>query len=448
MIPHPNHYRFTTMSCSTHSPNSSSPIIIEASITEANTPLERIMSMIPHVSKQDPTKSTAENLADAINSVEQKVSNVIGVKVKGKGKAKEVDEDTVKALPAESGETSGLYRSPSPGVSPYDAININPNSPRYVPKDIEDWQDKEDRLEREHRAAQGSFATKPFYKDAWEVSKLQQNCRSESCDPNDCPQVLFPLEGGGFASACTTAADLLSLEDLQLKTVIDMVKDAHALHPVPFPVSVESQDEQHRLSNRFISIYGHWPAAIIYVVNANMIGQPTGETFGHNDTPAAHRRTFEDCNIQIPDKTQFFDKTANIHVQYDQYKTGTMFEQVYMLLVLLSEYQFAYLYTQVLVHRYYDVAFHTAQVLINLMHLHPDYCTVQAYAYIIYDTAARLIQQGGDKYLEEVTHKAQNGILQPSPRALHCTKLEDCIEGLRFYFIQLTTNSKKISLDA
>src|SRR5487761_1575246 len=272
------------MSCSTHSPNSStmaSPVIVaNASITEANTPLERIVSQIQHVTKQDPTKSTAENIADAINSIEEKVSKVLGVKVKeekGKGKARIVEEPTVAALP-EIGETSGLYRSPSPVPSGYDAININPQSPRYVPRDIEE----------EERITQGPTTKKPFYKNVWEVAKIEQGRSSESCDPNDAPQVLFPLEGGGFASSCTTATDLVSLEDHELTTVIDMVKDAYKQCPVPFPVSVESLDEQRCLTNRFIGIYGHWPAAIIYVVNANMIGQPTGETFGHNDTPAAH----------------------------------------------------------------------------------------------------------------------------------------------------------------
>src|SRR3979411_2549933 len=82
----------------------------------------------------------------------------------------------------------------------------------------------------------------------------------------------------------------------------------------------------------------------------------------------------------------------------------------------------------------------------------------------MYDMAARVILMGGDKYFDEVTRmvtsglytkpsnrivaKAAHGLLQPTPKALDRVKFEDLVEGLRFYLLTLTSDGKKMSLDA
>jgi hypothetical protein len=158
-----------------------------------------------------------------------------------------------------------------------------------------------------------------------------------------------------------------------------------------------------------------------------------------------------------PDKEHFYFITQGIHKWYDEFKTGEIAAKIYAILVLFSNYQFAFLYCQILVNHYFNTAYHMAQTLINIMHIHQDYLHV-------YDIAACLIQLGGDKYLDEVACMVTSGLyvrstqkvlaqthigqlIQPTPRALHWTKLKDLIEGIQFYHLQLTRDMKQISLD-
>jgi hypothetical protein len=231
---------------------------------------------------------------------------------------------------------------------------------------------------------------KTYYESIVEVAKIFQNKENvEEVDMETIPATLFPLSGGGLADFAMSASTLLEFDDEALKKALDKCLEAHTTFPIPLPIEVTETQQKDRLIARFKAIYGQWPGPFVFVVNENMIKEAPTYTKG--------RKTFEDYRLPFPSRRDLFDKTSRIQEQYDEFKTGAMFERVYIALTLFSDYQFAFIYCRILINRYHDVAFHAAQTLVNAMHLHPDYCQVQAYACFIYDVAARLIQQKGDK---------------------------------------------------
>jgi hypothetical protein len=299
-----------------------------------------------------------------------------------------------------------------------------------------------------------------IFDDLEEVRKDMLRNPLYNLGPTDEPEIMYPLEGGAFVDFPFSAKDLLALSDEEIKRSLDEVLEAQQMAPLPFTIAVEEVQEKERLTARIRRIYSKWPGIILFAVNQKSLKKAPNS----KELSGFHKSRFCDYRMTPPNKTAFWQQVEGIKHQYDEHATGEMFTRIYMLLVLLSDYEWAFLFTRILIHRYHDVVFHTAQALVNFMHLHRDYCEVQVHAQYVYDLAARVIQMGGDKYFDEVTRmvtsgmyasptmkvvaKAEYGLMQLSPRILHTTKLEDLIDGLRFYHLQVTEDSKKISLDA
>src|SRR4030081_2815682 len=328
-----------------------------------------------------------------------------------------------------------------------------PTSPSMT---SEDWDASYEEAMRAH-IAKGKRVPAKVYKDTTEPAKIMQGrATTEECDPNDFPSVLFPLEGGGMADIALQAEDLLAIDDERFKNILDKCEEGHQRLPMPTCITVKEKQQMDRVIERMERVYGRWPGAFIFMVDERMIKEAP-----KYNPPG---KVLEDYRLQPPTMHSLFDMTSNIQAQYDELKTGEMFKKVYTTLVLFSDYEFAFIYCRILITRYYDVTFHLAQMLVNIMHTYPDYLDVESHYLLVYDVAARLIQMGGDKYFDEVTRmvtsglyakpslkvvpKAEHGLLQPSPKALDRVRLEELIEGLRFYLMTLSNDGKKISLDA
>ncbi|KIL55221.1 hypothetical protein M378DRAFT_18134 [Amanita muscaria Koide BX008] len=384
--------------------------------------------------------NNAQNLMNAIHSEAQNVATGVlngseadaaAILTMMRTRTPSATVEDVEEHPAESDEPQ-----PTPPIG-----SMQFTSPAMTP---EDW----DRAHEIHMNQAGfTIDGKPlpcphkrsYYKSIVDAAKVFQNKGDlEDLDMETIPATLFPLSGGGLADFAISASTLLEFDDETLKKVLDKCLEAHTTFLIPLPIEVTETQQKTA-----------WSLA--------------SKQFMENGQD--RRKTFEDYRLPPPSRRDLFDKTSGIQEQYEEFKTGQMFERVYTALTLFSDYQFAFTYCRILVNRYYDIAFHAAQTLVNAMHLHPDYCQVQAYACFVYDLAARLIQQKGDKYFEEVARMVTSGLYfqpttkilpkvdhggipQPAPRNPQSAKLGDILEGLRFYGMQLTEDSEKISLDA
>src|SRR3981081_4019788 len=351
------------------------------------------MSASPTVCLPATPTSTAENVASAMNTTPF-------------GRLQQLPEDSRDVdASAESVEISEMRRPTSP------------------PMPAADWDSAAER----RMNAYARERTCTVYMDPMGPAKIYQGVSdSDEVDPNDFPEILFPLQGGGMANYACNATDMLENEDDELKRMFDPLLESHNVFPFPIWVQVDEAQQKDRLVEKFERIYGRWPGPVLFVVNEKMIRE--APTFQTTD------KCFEDYRLQVPDKTRFFAMTRHIHSQYDKFDNGEMFKKVYTTLALFSDYQFAFLYCRILITRYYDVAFHSAQTLVNWMHIHPDYCNTQTYALAMYDMAARVILMGGDKYYDKVTRmvtsglytkpsnrivaKAAHGLLPPPPKEL------------------------------
>src|SRR3981081_2894469 len=153
-------------------------------------------------------------------------------------------------------------------------------------------------------------------------AKMYQGCSdSDNVDPNDFPEILFPLQGGGMANYACVASDMLENEDDELKRMFDPLLESHKDSPCPILVQVDKAQQKDRLIEKFERIYGRWPGPVLFVVNEKMI----------RDTPTFQQsgKGFEDYRLQVLDKTRFFAMTHHIHVQYDKFDKGEMFKKVY-----------------------------------------------------------------------------------------------------------------------
>ncbi|KIL53989.1 hypothetical protein M378DRAFT_19322 [Amanita muscaria Koide BX008] len=354
--------------------------------------------------------------------------------------------EDVEEHPAESDEPQptppiGLVRCTSPAMTP------------------EDW----DRAHATRMCAAMLERTQQapkVFNDLEEVRKDMQKSPLYDLGPTDEPEIMYPLEGGAFVDFPFSAKDLLALNDDEIKKSLDEVLEAQQLAPLPFTIAVEEVQEKERLTHRIKRIYNKWPGLILFAVNEKSLKKAPNS----REISGFHQNRFCDYRRTPPNKTLFWQQVEGIKNQYDEHGTGEMFTRVYMLLVLLSDYEWAFLFTRILTLCYHDVVYHTAQALINFIHMHRDYCEVQIHSQYVYDLAARVIQMGGDKYFDEVTRmvtsgmyakptlkvtaKAEYGLMQLAPRIPHTTKLEHLIDGLRFYHLQVTEDSKAISLDA
>src|SRR5258708_11733714 len=178
---------------------------------------------------------------------------------------------------------------------------------------------------------------------------------SEDLDSNDeNPVVVFPLEGGRLAQYPMNAGDLLLLDDDELKIALDACLEAHMTYHIPLSIAVNDPSHKDTLVERMERIYGTCPCPFVFVISPLLILE--APSFG------SPKRTFEDYRLPLPDKASLFDKTIHLHLHYAEFKTAPIFNPVYTTLMLFSDYQFAFMYCRILIHRYFDVVFNTTQI--------------------------------------------------------------------------------------
>ncbi|KIL54347.1 hypothetical protein M378DRAFT_18988 [Amanita muscaria Koide BX008] len=122
------------------------------------------------------------------------------------------------------------------------------------------------------------------------------------------------------------------------------------------------------------------------------------------------KMNFREFNIPPPNEFEVRALANPILNNYGIQEDPKIFDRVYLLLVLMSNYLFAHTLVRVAKQRYYDMSFHFAQILINYTRMNPTYIYDRAKLMFVFDVAFRFIQTGGDKYIEEVTRIITAGI--------------------------------------
>ncbi|KIL54062.1 hypothetical protein M378DRAFT_19238 [Amanita muscaria Koide BX008] len=122
------------------------------------------------------------------------------------------------------------------------------------------------------------------------------------------------------------------------------------------------------------------------------------------------KTNFREYNLQPPNEFETRALVDPILNNYGIQEDPKIFDRVYLLLVLMSNYLFAHTLVRVAKQCYYDMSFHFAQILINYTHMNPSYIYDRAQLMFSFDIAFRFIQTGGDKYIEEVVRIITAGI--------------------------------------
>ncbi|KIL57649.1 hypothetical protein M378DRAFT_16111 [Amanita muscaria Koide BX008] len=239
-----------------------------------------------------------------------------------------------------------------------------------------------------------------------EEERQEEDVRAQSpdSDRNVEPSILSVLDGGDIVG-WTVAATALSLmsDDEFKKTILEQNKIDAAGQPTnPCLISVFDGYQKVYVEERIRALFPTQPPKVIYVCNTLMMKDPPT----HWDL----KMNFREFNIPPPNEFEVRALADPILNNYGIKEDPKIFDHVYLLLVLMSNYLFAHTLVRVAKQRYYDMSFHFAQILINYTRMNPTYIYDRAQLMFVFDVAIHFIQTGGDKYIEEVTRIITAGI--------------------------------------
>ncbi|KIL54937.1 hypothetical protein M378DRAFT_18412, partial [Amanita muscaria Koide BX008] len=238
-----------------------------------------------------------------------------------------------------------------------------------------------------------------------EEEREEETDRAQSSEPNGRvePSIVSVLDGGDIVgwTLAATALNLMNDEEFKNAILERNNLDADGQPTNPCLISVYDGYQKVYIMER-IRVLFPTPPKVIYVCSTMMMKDPPQ----HWDL----KTNFREYNLQPPNEFETRALVDPILNNYGIQEDPKIFDRVYLLLVLMSNYLFAHTLVRVAKQRYYDMSFHFAQILINYTHMNPSYIYDRAQLMFSFDVAFRFIQTGGDKYIEEVVRIITAGI--------------------------------------
>ncbi|KIL69006.1 hypothetical protein M378DRAFT_8430, partial [Amanita muscaria Koide BX008] len=280
-----------------------------------------------------------------------------------------------------------------------------------------------------------------------EEEREEETDRAQSSEPNGRvePSIVSVLDGGDIVgwTLAATALNLMNDEEFKNAILERNNLDAAGQPTNPCLISVYDGYQKIYVMER-IRVLFPTPPKVIYVCSTMMMKDPPQ----HWDL----KTNFREYNLQPPNEFETRALVDPILNNYGIQEDPKIFDRVYLLLVLMSNYLFAHTLVRVAKQRYYDMSFHFAQILINYTHMNPSYIYDCAQLMFSFDVAFRFIQTGGesgDKYIEEVVRiitagiensarlvtapAKEYGILHLCPVNLPRERLEVIMDNIRLY---------------
>ncbi|KIL55201.1 hypothetical protein M378DRAFT_18159 [Amanita muscaria Koide BX008] len=241
-----------------------------------------------------------------------------------------------------------------------------------------------------------------------EEERQEEEVRAQSpdSDRNMEPSILSVLDGGDIVgwTVAATALSLMNDEEFK-KTILEQNKIDAAGQPTN-PCLISVFDGYQKVCNTLM-----------------MKDPPT-----HWDL----KMNFREFNILPPNEFEVQALADPILNNYGIKEDPKIFDRVYLLMVLMSNYLFAHTLVHVAKQCYYDMSFHFTQILINYMRMNPTYIYDRAQLMFVFDVAFHFIQTGGDKYIKNAPAK-EFGILHLCPINLPRERLEVIMDNIHLY---------------
>ncbi|KIL55418.1 hypothetical protein M378DRAFT_17969 [Amanita muscaria Koide BX008] len=267
----------------------------------------------------------------------------------------------------------------------------------------------------------------------------EEEDRAQSSEPNGRmePSIVSVLDGGDIVgwTLAATALNLMNDEEFKNAILERNNLDTAGQPTNPCLISVYDGYQKIYVMER-IRVLFPTPPKVIYVCSTMMMKDPPQ----HWDL----KTNFREYNLQPPNEfetralvdpilivyftqpcaflsdfwwgsplkiTQKRARLSEIDSNnYGIQEDPKIFDRIYLLLVLMSNYLFAHTLVHVAKQRYYNMSFHFAQIVINYTHMNPSYIYDRAQLMFSFNVAFRFIQTGGDKYIEEVVRIITTGI--------------------------------------
>ncbi|KIL55584.1 hypothetical protein M378DRAFT_17815 [Amanita muscaria Koide BX008] len=277
-----------------------------------------------------------------------------------------------------------------------------------------------------------------------EEERKEEEDRAQSSEPDGRmePSIISVLDGGDIVGWTLAATALNLMNDEEFKNAILERNNLDATGQLTNPCLISVYDGYQKIyvMERICVLFPMLPK-VIYICSTMMMKDPPQ----HWDL----KTNFHEYNLQPPNEFETRALVDPILNNYGIQEDPKIFDRVYLLLVLMSNYLFTHTLVRVAKQHYYDMSFHFAQILINYTHMNPSYIYDRAQLMFSFDVAFRFIQTGGDKYIEEVvriiTARIENsarlvmapakeyGILHLCPVNLPRERLEVIMDNIRLY---------------
>src|SRR3981081_428296 len=129
----------------------------------------------------------------------------------------------------------------------------------------EDWDQAAEKSMKEYLDNEKK-GKRHVYENTFDAAQeIQATVDPDDVNPNDVPQILFLLQGGGFADFALDATDLLAKEDVDFESAIYEALGDYEKWTIPLCIAVEEAQQKDRVVERLERQCGGWPTPIIFV---------------------------------------------------------------------------------------------------------------------------------------------------------------------------------------